>query len=98
VGAFVTARMIARARREARHHASLVMTDALLPRANPSVGLLTSGLRSSPLHRLAISGCPLGQLLRTREHVRLPMIIDYEEFYANQQRDHRSGLREYGEG
>jgi len=26
----------------------------------------------------------LGQLLRTRERVRLPKIIDYEEFYANQ--------------
>jgi hypothetical protein len=59
---------------------------------------VTSGLRSSPLQRLAISECPLGQLLRTRERVRLPMIIDYEEFYANQQRDHQSGLREFRGG
>ncbi len=38
MAAFMTVRMIARARRKARRHASLVMTDVVLPRSNPPVG------------------------------------------------------------
>src|SRR5664279_2670150 len=41
--------------------------------------------RSSPLERLPLGECPVDQLLRTRGRVRLRIIVDLGEFYANQQ-------------
>ena len=51
------------------------------------------------LDSLPLEDCPLGQLLRTRERARLRIIVEHEESsIANQQRDHRSGLRQFREG
>src|SRR5664279_5392767 len=66
--------------------------------ASPLMAHSPPSRRSSPLQRLPLGECPVDQLLRTRGRVRLRIIVDIGEFYANQQRDHRRALREFCDG
>jgi hypothetical protein len=50
------------------------------------------------LESLPVEDCSLGLLPVQSRRVMMRTIVEYEEFYANQQRDHRSGLREFREG